>query len=96
MIEEWDEEFREALNRNANPKATPIERFEVTWQQLIETFETHHQMWVSKFDVFSQIGSRAGDPRSSGETGCLEQILSPQNESSALLQSRHSRNLHSN
>jgi AcrR family transcriptional regulator len=54
-ITEWDVELRHALAHSARPNATPLQRFESTWARLIETFETHRQMWVANFDIFSQM-----------------------------------------
>jgi tetracycline repressor-like protein len=32
-----------------------VERFELIWARLIETFETHRSLWVANFELFSQM-----------------------------------------
>jgi hypothetical protein len=32
-----------------------LERFELIWARLIETFETHRSLWVANFELFSQM-----------------------------------------
>jgi AcrR family transcriptional regulator len=54
-FDDWDREFRQALEANVNPKATPVERFESTWAKLMETFTTHRSLWVANFELFSQL-----------------------------------------
>jgi AcrR family transcriptional regulator len=54
-IEDWDKDFRSALNAAACPDVDPAQRFETIWAQLIKTFETHRPLWVANFEVFSQI-----------------------------------------
>jgi AcrR family transcriptional regulator len=54
-FEDWDQEFRQALEPHVNPKATPAERFESTWAMLMETFATHRSLWVANFELFSQL-----------------------------------------
>jgi AcrR family transcriptional regulator len=55
---DWDQEFRQALQTNVSPKATPAERFESIWAKVIETFETHQSLWVANFELFSQLKHR--------------------------------------
>jgi AcrR family transcriptional regulator len=54
-FDEWDREFRQALEANVHPKATPAERFESTWAKLMETFVTYRSLWVANFELFSQL-----------------------------------------
>jgi AcrR family transcriptional regulator len=54
-IEDWDKDFRSALNAAACADVDPAQRFETIWAQLIKTFETHRPLWVANFEVFSQI-----------------------------------------
>jgi AcrR family transcriptional regulator len=54
-FDDWDREFRLALEANVHPKATPAERFESTWARLMETFATHRSLWVANFELFSQL-----------------------------------------
>lgn len=55
---DWDQEFRQALQTNVSSKATRAERFESIWAKLIETFETHRSLWVANFELFSQLEHR--------------------------------------
>jgi AcrR family transcriptional regulator len=55
---DWDRDFRQALQANVNPKATPVQRFESIWAKLIETFATHRSLWVANFELFSQLEHR--------------------------------------
>jgi AcrR family transcriptional regulator len=52
---EWDQEFRAALNATVPANIDPVERFELIWARLIETFETHRSLWVANFEIFSQM-----------------------------------------
>jgi AcrR family transcriptional regulator len=54
-FDDWDREFRQALEANVHPKATPAERFASTWARLMETFATHRSLWVANFELFSQL-----------------------------------------
>jgi AcrR family transcriptional regulator len=54
-IEEWEKEFRLALNTTVPVGAGPVERFEATWTQLIQTFQTHRPLWAANFELFAQI-----------------------------------------
>jgi AcrR family transcriptional regulator len=55
---DWDREFRQALETDVSPRATPAARFEAIWAKLIETFETHRSLWVANFELFSQLQHR--------------------------------------
>src|SRR3984957_20303192 len=57
-FDDWDQEFRQALQTNVSSKAAPAERFESIWAKLIETFETHRSLWVANFELFSQLEHR--------------------------------------
>jgi AcrR family transcriptional regulator len=54
-IEDWEKEFRQALNTAVSPDAGPVERFESTWTQLIKTFQTHRPLWAANFELFAQL-----------------------------------------
>lgn len=54
-IEEWEKEFRLALNSAVPADADPVERFEATWAQLIRTIQTHRPLWAANFELFAQI-----------------------------------------
>jgi AcrR family transcriptional regulator len=52
---DWDQEFRAALNSTVPANLDPVERFELIWARLIETFETHRSLWMANFELFSQM-----------------------------------------
>ena len=52
---DWDQEFRAALTLTVPANLGPVERFELIWARLIETFETHRSLWVANFELFSQM-----------------------------------------
>jgi AcrR family transcriptional regulator len=52
---DWDQEFRAALTPTVPANLGPVERFELIWARLIETFETHRSLWVANFELFSQM-----------------------------------------
>jgi AcrR family transcriptional regulator len=54
-ITDWEQEFRVALNTNVSADATPVEKFEATWTQLIKTFRTHRPLWAANFELFVRI-----------------------------------------
>jgi AcrR family transcriptional regulator len=54
-IGEWGEELERALAADVDPAATPIERFETIWTQMIELFAKHRRLWVANFELVMQI-----------------------------------------
>ncbi len=54
-IEDWEREFRHALNTGVRAHGDPTERFEATWARLIDTFETHRSLWAANFELFAQM-----------------------------------------
>ena len=56
-IEDWDKDFRSALNAAACADVDPAQRFETIWAQLIKTFETHRPLWVANFELFGNRSS---------------------------------------
>ena len=67
-IGDWDKEFRNALISAVRADADPAERFEATWERLIETFETHRPLWVANFELFAQLDRLPEIRRALGET----------------------------
>ncbi len=51
--EEWGEEIQRALSAEAEPEATPLERFEAIWKQVFESFDTHRRMVSASFEVYA-------------------------------------------
>jgi AcrR family transcriptional regulator len=53
-IEEWGDQIGQALAADADPQATPIERFETAWARVIETFAAQRQLWVATIEATVQ------------------------------------------
>src|SRR5690348_9413660 len=53
-IEEWGEEIGRALAVDADPGASPLERFEATWARVIGSFAAHRQLWVATLEATTQ------------------------------------------
>src|SRR5215475_9501291 len=54
-IQEWGEKLERALAANADPKATPIQRFEATWTQIIESLTPNRKLWIATFEATAQV-----------------------------------------
>ncbi|GAA5002270.1 Uma2 family endonuclease [Actinopolymorpha pittospori] len=63
---EWGDELEHALagaaeadadsEADADPGARdPIERFELTWTRLVESFTARRQLWATQFELFAQL-----------------------------------------
>jgi AcrR family transcriptional regulator len=55
---DWDREFRQALSVVIPGNATAAERFELIWDRLIKTFETHRSLWMANFELFAQMDAK--------------------------------------
>jgi len=53
-IEEWGQEMERVLAGAIDPNAEAAERFEVTWERVIESFSSHQQLWTITFEAFVQ------------------------------------------
>jgi AcrR family transcriptional regulator len=54
-IEEWNDELGRALAADADPDATPIERFEAIWTHILELFAAHRPLWMASFEMLAQL-----------------------------------------
>jgi AcrR family transcriptional regulator len=54
-IGEWGDELQAVLSAELPPDATTLQRFEVTWQRMIELFERHRPLMAASFEVFTLI-----------------------------------------
>jgi AcrR family transcriptional regulator len=52
---DWDREFQETLSASIPPDTMGAARFELIWERLIKTFETHRSLWVANFELFSDM-----------------------------------------
>jgi AcrR family transcriptional regulator len=54
-IEEWSEALAAAMAVDTGPGATPIDRFEAIWNNVVELFATHRHLWAASFEILAQI-----------------------------------------
>jgi AcrR family transcriptional regulator len=54
-IGEWWDELARALAADADPDASPMERFEAIWTKVIELFAAHRPVWVASFEMLAQV-----------------------------------------
>ena len=55
-IADWGEELQRAMAAEVDPEATPIERFEAYWSQVLGSFDTHRELWAATLEILSQVG----------------------------------------
>lgn len=54
--EEWGQAIGRTLAETPiAADATPLDRFETIWNQVIDSFDAHRQLWTATFDVIGQI-----------------------------------------
>src|SRR5688572_2194750 len=51
-VEEWGEEIGRTLAAEIDPSSGQMERFEIIWTRVIESFSTHQQLWAITFEAF--------------------------------------------
>jgi AcrR family transcriptional regulator len=61
-IGDFGEQIAAASLAQTDPDASPLERFEGFWTQVIDSFEANRQIWAATFDVFS-VGERVATVR---------------------------------
>jgi AcrR family transcriptional regulator len=74
-IEDLDIEFRHVAAVEADPTATPIERFESKWTKLIDSIAAHRQLWAANFEIFAEI-DRIPELRQLIEEGLIQKARS--------------------
>ncbi|HVT98547.1 MAG TPA: TetR/AcrR family transcriptional regulator [Acidobacteriaceae bacterium] len=52
---EWDQDLQQTLRTAVPTDTDPAKRFEVIWETIMATFETHRALWVANFELFAQI-----------------------------------------
>lgn len=55
-LEEWSDDLGKALA--ARPDATPAERFEETWTQVIKSFAANHRLWAVQFELLAFLDTK--------------------------------------
>lgn len=53
-IDQWGEEIARALAASADPDASPAERAEAVWTEMIASFDRHRKLWVATHEAFLQ------------------------------------------
>lgn len=54
-MDEWGAEVGQALAAGDDADSGPRERFVDTWRRAIESFGTHRALWLTQFELISQI-----------------------------------------
>ncbi|MEC4016537.1 TetR/AcrR family transcriptional regulator [Streptomyces sp. H27-D2] len=54
-MSEWGEELAQAGSTSIDPDASPMDRFEGVWDQMIERFPHNRQIWAANFELMAQI-----------------------------------------
>jgi AcrR family transcriptional regulator len=54
-IGDWYDELGRALAADADPDATPIERFEAIWAHMLERFAAHRPLWTASFEMLAEL-----------------------------------------
>jgi AcrR family transcriptional regulator len=52
-IEEWGDELQRALALDLDAGAAPLERFAAIWERIIESFDTHRQLWKATYEAMT-------------------------------------------
>lgn len=58
-LEEWGEELGRAMTLDADPAATPEERFAAAWNHVLRSFEASRPLWRIQFEL---VGHLDGNP----------------------------------
>jgi AcrR family transcriptional regulator len=54
-IGEWWDELTRTLAADADPDASPMERFEAIWTRVVESFASQRMVWVASFELLAQV-----------------------------------------
>ncbi|MBP2706377.1 TetR/AcrR family transcriptional regulator [Microbispora sp. RL4-1S] len=54
-MEEWGREIEQALAAAPAPGATPAQRFEATWERIIESYVRLRPLWAIQFELVAQM-----------------------------------------
>ena len=54
-IGEWWDELARTLAADADPDASPMERFEAIWTRVVEAFASQRMVWVASFEMLAQV-----------------------------------------
>jgi AcrR family transcriptional regulator len=54
-LEEWGEELGQMMAVEGDPAATPAERLESVWAQVLKSFAAHRSLWSVQFEVLGHL-----------------------------------------
>ncbi|NUT32866.1 MAG: TetR/AcrR family transcriptional regulator [Hamadaea sp.] len=54
-LEEWGEDLGRAMTVDADPAATPHERFAAAWDQVLRSFEASRPLWRIQFELVGHL-----------------------------------------
>lgn len=54
-LDEWAQQFQRTLAAEITPNATLLERFELYWTRVIESFSTDRPLWIATFEIVVQL-----------------------------------------
>jgi AcrR family transcriptional regulator len=54
-IGEWWDALARTLAADADPDASPMERFEAIWTRVVEAFASQRMVWVASFEMLAQV-----------------------------------------
>jgi AcrR family transcriptional regulator len=57
---EWADAVGDALTADTDPDATPAQRFALAWARIVESFDSHRQLWTSQLDLVAQLDHLPG------------------------------------
>ncbi|MEU5941462.1 TetR/AcrR family transcriptional regulator [Micromonospora sp. NPDC047548] len=56
-LEEWGEELGRMMAIEADPAASPAERLEAVWEQVLRSFAAYHPLWSVQFEVLGRLNA---------------------------------------
>lgn len=54
-LSDFGDEIRQAIEVCAAMDASPLERFEAAWEQMVKTYSTHRQLLLASVEAFAQV-----------------------------------------
>src|SRR5579875_2139988 len=54
-LSDFGDEIRQAIEVCGNMDASPMERFEAAWEQMVKTYSTHRQLLLASVEAFAQV-----------------------------------------
>ncbi len=54
-LQEWGEELGRMMAVEADPAASPAERLEIVWSQVLRSFAVHRPLWSVQFEVLGRL-----------------------------------------